>query len=237
MNIYESITAIMEDGYSINKGKRNQQQGFMYRGIDDVMNTFYPLLSKYKVFVVPEVLNMQREERQTTKGGNLIYSILTIRYTFFAEDGSSVSAVVIGEGMDSGDKASNKALAIGMKYALFQTFCIPTEDMRRDDPDGNTPEPSTPKLNPVEPPPGAPEYKAEAPKEATKEEAPKADKPVTFRCMRCDKTLKPIKRQDGSQVSVRQWDEFTNRHYGQSLCWSCTSTLYPDFLNFAAELK
>ena len=67
--------------------------------------------------------------------------------------------------------------------------------------------------------------------------APKAEKPVTFRCMRCDKTLKPIIGQDGSQVSVRQWDEFTNRHYGQSLCLSCTSTLYPDFLNFAAELK
>ena len=85
----------------------------------------------------------------------------------------------------------------------------------------------------VTPPPGAPEYKAEAPKE----EAPKAEKPVTFRCMRCDKTLKPIKRQDGSQVSVRQWDEFTTRHYGQSLCWNCVSTLYPDFLNHAAELK
>ena len=89
----------------------------------------------------------------------------------------------------------------------------------------------------VTPPPGAPEYKPEAPKEVPKEEPPKVEKPIQFRCLRCDKVLKPIKRQDGSQVSVRQWDEFTNRHYGQSLCWGCVSTLYPDFLNFAAELK
>lgn len=89
----------------------------------------------------------------------------------------------------------------------------------------------------VTPPPGAPEYKPEAPKEVTKDEPPKVEKPIQFRCLRCDKVLKPIKRQDGSQVSVRQWDEFCNRHYGQSLCWSCVSTLYPDFLNFAAELK
>lgn len=143
MNIYESITAIMAEGYTVTKDKKNQQQGFKYRGIDDVMNTFFPLLSKHKVFCVPEVLECSREERQTTKGGNLIYSILKTKYTFYAEDGSSVSAVVIGEGMDSGDKASNKALAVGMKYAMFQVFCIPTEEM--DDPDATTPEPSTPK--------------------------------------------------------------------------------------------
>lgn len=142
MNIYESITAIMQEGYAVTKDKKNAQQGFKYRGIDDVMNTFFPLLSKHKVFCVPEVLECTREERQTTKGGNLIYSILKTKYTFYAEDGSSVSAVVVGEGMDSGDKASNKAMAVGMKYAMFQTFCIPTEEM--DDPDATTPDPSKP---------------------------------------------------------------------------------------------
>lgn len=143
MNIYESIAAIMQEGYAVSKDKKNQQQGFKYRGIDDVMNTFYPLLAQHKVFVVPEVLEQTREERQTTKGGNLIYSILRLKYTFYAEDGSNVSAVVVGEGMDSGDKASNKAMAVGMKYALFQVFCIPTEEMT--DPDATTPEPNVPK--------------------------------------------------------------------------------------------
>ena len=136
-NIYQSITDIMSESISISKDKKNQQQGFMYRGIDDVMNTFYPLFAKHKVFIVPEVLEQVREERVSGKGNNLIYSILKVRYTFYAEDGSSVSAVVIGEGMDSGDKASNKAMAIAMKYAMFQVFCIPTEEMP--DPDAETP--------------------------------------------------------------------------------------------------
>ena len=85
----------------------------------------------------------QREERTTAKGGNLIYSIMKIKYTFYAEDGTSVSAVVVGEGMDSADKSSNKAMAVGMKYAMFQVFCIPTEEMP--DTDSETPPPSTPK--------------------------------------------------------------------------------------------
>lgn len=142
MNIYESITKIMEEIPAIGKTKENTQQHFKFRGIDDVMNTMQPLLAKYKMFVVPEILEQIREERQSSKGGNLIYSICKIKYKFYAEDGSYVEAVTIGEGMDSGDKATNKAMAIAMKYALFQVFCIPTEEMK--DPDADTPPESYP---------------------------------------------------------------------------------------------
>ena len=116
-NIYETISAVMAEIGSIGKESRNSQQGFMYRGIDAVMNAINPALIKHKLFVVPEVLSQRREERQTAKGGNLIYSVCTIKYTFYAEDGSSVSATVIGEGMDSGDKATNKAMRVAFKYA------------------------------------------------------------------------------------------------------------------------
>jgi hypothetical protein len=37
--------------------------------------------------------------------------------------------------MDSGDKAFNKAMSVGMKYAMFQTFLIPTMNV---DPDSET---------------------------------------------------------------------------------------------------
>ncbi len=134
MNIYQSIAKIMEEVPAISKNKKNIQQGFMYRGIDEVMNAFQPLFAKYKVFTVPQVLEQKREERTSAKGNLLIYSICTIKYTFYAEDGSFIQATVVGEGMDSGDKATNKAMAIALKYALFQVFCIPTED----DPDGTT---------------------------------------------------------------------------------------------------
>lgn len=143
-NIYETISAVMEEIGAIGKDSKNQQQGFMYRGIDAVMNAINPALIKHKLFVVPEVLEQRREERHTAKGGNLIYSVCTIKYTFYAEDGSSISATVIGEGMDSGDKATNKAMSVAFKYACFQVFCIPTEEMR--DPDAETPPPSRPAL-------------------------------------------------------------------------------------------
>lgn len=132
-NIYESIAGVMADISAVGKTSKNQQQGFMYRGIDAVMNALSPALVKNRVFVVPKILNCEREERTSTKGGALFSVRCTIEYDFFAEDGSSISAVVIGEGMDSGDKATNKAMSIAFKYACFQVFCIPTEEMA--DPD------------------------------------------------------------------------------------------------------
>lgn len=147
--IYKCIPAIMADIKHISKDKRNTQQGFMFRGIDQVMNTMKPLLAKHGVFVVPEVIDRQREERASKNGSLLIYSILTVRHHFVATDGSEVCSVTVGEGMDSADKASNKAMAIAFKYACFQVFCIPTEEMANDDPDAYSPEPTPKKPTPA----------------------------------------------------------------------------------------
>lgn len=129
MNIFETISAVMNEIGAIGKTSKNQTQGFMFRGIDAVYNAISPALQKYKLFIVPTVLEQTREERTGKSGGNLIYSICKIKFTFYAEDGSNIEAIVVGEGMDSGDKATNKAMSIAFKYACFQVFCIPTEEM------------------------------------------------------------------------------------------------------------
>ena len=147
--IYQAIIGVMSDIGVIGKEKKNAQQGFKYRGVDDVMNALQPVMVQHGLFVVPEIIDQKREERQTNRGGNLIYSVCTVRYTFYAKDGSNVQCVVIGEGMDSGDKATNKAMSIAFKYACFQVFCIPTEEMK--DPDAEVHE-VTPKSKHTENP-------------------------------------------------------------------------------------
>ena len=144
-NIYSAMAQAMMEIGAITKGRTNTQQGFKFRGIDDVYNELHDILAKYKIFTVPEVLDDRTEERTSSKGNALIYRVLRMKYTFVTDDGSQVSCVVMGEGMDSGDKAANKAMSIAHKYALFQTFLIPTEDEK--DPDGQSHEikPKTPK--------------------------------------------------------------------------------------------
>lgn len=134
MNVFETINKVMEEIGYIGKDKSTTGgQRYNYRGVDDVMNALNPAMVKHKLFIVPEILEQIREDRITTNGGKVIYSICKIKYTFFAVDGTSVSAVVIGESFDSGDKATNKAMSVAFKYACFQVFCIPTEEMK--DPD------------------------------------------------------------------------------------------------------
>lgn len=134
MDIYQSIAAIQADVDFIGKEKRVQSGGsYNYRGVDQVLNTLHPLFSKHKVFAVPEVLEiLSREERDTKNGWRMLYQVAKIKYTFYAEDGSSVSAVVLGEAMDSGDKASNKCMSVAYKYACFQILSIPTEETTQD---------------------------------------------------------------------------------------------------------
>lgn len=143
--IYEAISNVMAEIGAIGKDSTNSTQGFKYRGIDAVMNALNPALVKHKVFVAPEVLEQTREERQSAKGNLLIYSICKIKFSFYTTDGSHVEVVTIGEGMDSGDKATNKAMSIAFKYACFQLFCIPTEEMV--DPDAECHEVAPKKAN------------------------------------------------------------------------------------------
>ena len=134
--IHELIGKAMTDIGAIGKDSKNAQQGFMYRGVDAVYNALNPVMAKYGLFICPEILEQHREERTTKNGSILTYTLLTIRYTVFAPDGSNITLTVIGEGMDSGDKGSNKAMSVAMKYAMFQLFMIPTEEMK--DPDAET---------------------------------------------------------------------------------------------------
>ncbi len=134
--IFGKMADILSKIEAIGKDQNNSQQNFKYRGIDDVYNAINPILAEHRVFMTSHIIEKTRDERQTKSGGVLAFTCLRMQYTFWAEDGSNVSTEVEGEGMDSGDKSSNKAMSVAHKYALLQAFCIPTKDI--DDPDAET---------------------------------------------------------------------------------------------------
>lgn len=174
--IFGLIGKAMQEIGAIGKESKNAQQGFMYRGIDAVMNALNPVMSKLGLFLVPEVLEQTREERQGRNGGTLLYSILKIKYTLYAPDGSSVSCVVLGEGMDSGDKASNKAMSVAMKYAAFQLFMIPTEEMVDPDAEVHEVAPKSAKSKQATPPPAKATPQAAQPPEKAEVQVTQAAK-------------------------------------------------------------
>lgn len=129
-NVYESIAAVSAEiaKEGISKSRENKQQGYSFRGIDDVYNCLAPILSKHKLIILPRITKRDVIERQTKSGGALFYVTVEAAFDFVsAADGSKTTVHMFGEAMDSGDKATNKAMSAAYKYAAMQTFCIPTE--------------------------------------------------------------------------------------------------------------
>lgn len=130
MEVYKAINAVQQAlcKTGITKGRKNQQQGYSFRGIDDVFNALSPLLGESGLCILPRMLTRSCEERQTAKGGVLFYVTVEAEFDFVAvSDGSKHTVRTFGEAMDSGDKATNKAMSAAYKYAAFQAFAIPTE--------------------------------------------------------------------------------------------------------------
>jgi hypothetical protein len=141
--IYKKMSEVMKEIGHVGKDQRNSAQGFKFRGIDQFVNALYPALTKNGVFMAPrcvsEVHELKEVERSSGKKGVDKHVTILMEYDFFAEDGSKVTIGPIpAEGLDSGDKATNKALSAALKYALIQTFTVPTEDM--EEADKNSPE-------------------------------------------------------------------------------------------------
>lgn len=127
--IFSKLIAIMNDIDYVGKKGQNTSQGYGFRKADDVNNHLHPLFAKHGVVVTPEILDERTEERVSKSGSATIYRVLKVKHTYTAaEDASSTSATTMGEGMDTGDKASNKAMTASRKYADCQVLCIPTDD-------------------------------------------------------------------------------------------------------------
>lgn len=148
--IYQKLASIMKATKAIAKGQKNEQQNFMFRGIDDIMNELHSIFADNEVFIIPEVVNYEVQEKISEKSyqGQVkksitYYTRARIKFHFTTTDGSEVCTINVGEAMDNGDKGMNKAMSIALKYALLQMLLIPTKEDK--DPDATTPPPTRPK--------------------------------------------------------------------------------------------
>jgi hypothetical protein len=131
MKVYQAINAVQTElaKVGISKSSRNSQgSGYNFRGIDAVYNVLSSIMAQHGLCIIPRMLSRSCEERTSKSGGALFYVTVEAEFDLVsAEDGSKHTARTFGEAMDSGDKATNKAMSAAYKYMAFQTFAIPTE--------------------------------------------------------------------------------------------------------------
>jgi hypothetical protein len=140
-NLRQRMMAAMNDITRVAKGGHNDKQGYDYTKADDIISEVRTaLLAHGIVFLSSEVDQQRLPDRESRNGGAILGVVVKMQFTLM--DTTSDEKLVgdhSGEGMDSGDKATNKAKTAALKYFLQQTFLIPTgDDPEKDDHDVKT---------------------------------------------------------------------------------------------------
>ena len=134
--IAQALSEVMKAVGAIAKKDKNTAQGFNFRGIDSVVNAVSPALQKFGVVVVPSV---EEYDYQTVEIGRnrtaMGHVRVKVTYTFIGVNGDAIKATVVGEAMDSGDKATAKAMSVAFRTALLQSLSLPTDEA---DPDATS---------------------------------------------------------------------------------------------------
>ncbi len=128
-NIYTAINAVMSQvGYV--KKQRSPNLNYSYAGEAALIAALRPEMVEQGIVVfVDSVHDVTTRDYVTGKGTSMVNVTLTVIFRFVhAPSQTYITVAARGEGMDTGDKANNKAMTCAYKYALRQTFMIETGD-------------------------------------------------------------------------------------------------------------
>jgi hypothetical protein len=130
MKVHERFSAVQAAmaKVGVDKGGRNKQQGYAYRGIDQVMNALAPILAEFQLMIVPSVQSSTYVEVKTKNGGTMYHHIAQLEYIVYGPEGDSMGPFgARGECLDSSDKGLNKACIAAYKYWVLTALCVPLE--------------------------------------------------------------------------------------------------------------
>jgi ERF superfamily len=120
-------------GY-IQKRGYNERHNYNYVAAADIAGTIGDILAELGVVVIPRLESITYEPHAPGRPDAVRVARVIMAYTFTDEDsGEEITARVAGEGLDSGDKASYKAMTGALKYALLQSFLLATGDDPEDE--------------------------------------------------------------------------------------------------------
>lgn len=133
LTIYQIIPKVREEVGVIRKDQQATGGArYSYRGTDSVINALAPVLNKYGVFTTVEDFDVSHTSELTQSKKMLTTVTLRKKVKFYGPQGDYVESIVAGENSDYSDKATGGASTYAYRYALVQTFVLPTDE---DDPD------------------------------------------------------------------------------------------------------
>lgn len=121
MNIYEKITAIMQDVQYLAKDDHVEFGSTKYKALSEekVTSIMRAELLKYKLIVYPLAQTANRT-------GNITHVDVIYRMVNTENPEEYIDIASCGDGADTQDKGSGKAMTYAFKYMWLRTFALPT---------------------------------------------------------------------------------------------------------------
>lgn len=136
-NIYEKMSAITNELGVVAKNLNvDIGKGKSYKAVQekDVLDAVKPIEAKYRVYSYPmerEITDSGILEKETSYGiSKNLYMRIKTTYAFVNLDNPSekITMISYADGIDSGDKATGKAMTYSDKYSLLKAYKIATGD-------------------------------------------------------------------------------------------------------------
>lgn len=141
MNIFEKLLKITDEVGVVGKNlkvqvtKTNSYQAVSER---DILDSVKPIESKYRVYSYPyerQIIDKDTLVKESEYNGNVtrtnqLFMRLETIYRFVNIDNPTefIDIKTYGDGLDTGDKATGKAMTYADKYALMKAYKISTGD-------------------------------------------------------------------------------------------------------------
>lgn len=187
MNIYEKIAAIMQDVQYLAKDDHVKFGQTSYKALSEekVTSIMRAELMKYKLVVFPI-------EQNASRSGNISHVDVKYRMVNVENPEEYIEIASAGDGADTQDKGSGKAMTYAFKYMWLRTFALPTGE----DPD---------KISSDE----------------LDAKAAQAMEQRQIICERCGKDVYPAKKRNGEIWAAADMEAYSKRKFGACLCADC----------------
>lgn len=187
MNIYEKISAIMKDVQYLAKDDHVSFGSTNYKALSEekVTSIMRQELLKYNLVVFPI-------EQAANRTGSITHVDVKYRLVNVDNPEEAIEIVSCGDGADTQDKGSGKAMTYAFKYMWLRTFALPTGE----DPD-----------------------KISSAELDAKEAQAKEQRRII--CERCGSGVYPVKKRNGEIWNVSDMEAYSKKKFGSCLCADC----------------